>query len=135
MATVKNRYKKKQPDEGTVPPLRSSMLVNNNIMGWFSHYAGEFNFRNGLPISFLPQLVWLIFLGIIYIGIKHDANRTIRQVNQARTRVEDLKVDFTTLKADYMYASKQTEVVKKVQKFGLEESKVPMYRLKPREDQ
>lgn len=133
MATVKNTYRRNK-DRNESGFMKTNILVNNNIMGWFSHYAGSISYERQLPISYLPYLLWLVLIGVFYIGIKHDANRTIRQINKKRARVEDLKVDYTTLKADYMYASKQTEVVKKVQPMGLEESMVPMFKLKPKEE-
>ena len=37
--------------------------------------------------------------------------------------MEDLRADYTTLKADFMYESKQSEVAKRAEKLGLKESK------------
>jgi len=45
------------------------------------------------------------------------------------TEVEDLRADFTTLKAELMFASKQSEVAKKVKEQGLEESMSPPYKI------
>mgnify|MGYP001796119542 FL=1 len=42
-----------------------------------------------------------------------------------KKEIEDLRADYTTLKADYMYASKQSEVAKKVEKLGIKESLRP----------
>ena len=43
--------------------------------------------------------------------------------------VEDLRADYTTLKADLMFSSKQSEVARKVQAFGLKESLIPPYKV------
>jgi hypothetical protein len=46
-----------------------------------------------------------------------------------QTEVEDLRADYTTLKADIMYASKQSEVARRVKDLGLKESINPPYKL------
>jgi hypothetical protein len=43
--------------------------------------------------------------------------------------VEDLRADVTTLEAEYMFSSKQSEVAKNVKTLGLEESKQPPYKI------
>ena len=85
--------------------------------------------EQGIPLKFLPQLLFLAVLLIFYIGNKHFAEKTIRKINQTGIEVEDLRADYTTLKADYMFASKQSEVARRVKKFGLVESKIPPYKI------
>jgi hypothetical protein len=82
-------------------------------------------FENGLPIKYLPPILFLTFLGIIYIGNLHLAEKNIRIIGKLEVEVEDLRADYTTLKADYMYTSKQSEVALKAAKIGLTESNVP----------
>ncbi|MEQ9426216.1 MAG: FtsL-like putative cell division protein [Cyclobacteriaceae bacterium] len=79
----------------------------------------------GIPLKFMPQLLFLAGLLIFYIGNKHFAEKTIRNISKTESQVEDLRADYTTLKADYMFASKQSEVAKKVAGIGLIESKTP----------
>jgi hypothetical protein len=43
--------------------------------------------------------------------------------------VEDLRADFTTLKADVMFSSKQSEVARRVKPLGLKESVKPPYKI------
>ena len=82
-------------------------------------------FENGLPIKYLPPILFLTFLGIVYIGNLHLAEKNIRLIGKLEVEVEDLRADYTTLKADYMYTSKQSEVALKAAKIGLVESNVP----------
>ncbi|MFM8741301.1 MAG: FtsL-like putative cell division protein, partial [Cytophagales bacterium] len=42
---------------------------------------------------------------------------------------EDLRADFTTLKSDVMFASKQSEVARRVKSMGLVESLTPPYKI------
>jgi hypothetical protein len=46
-----------------------------------------------------------------------------------QAEVEDLRADYTTMKADLMFASKQSEVAKKVQLYGLRETLQPPFKL------
>jgi hypothetical protein len=75
--------------------------------------------------AYLPQVLFLMALGILYIGNGHYAENTIRKINEAQKQVEDLRADFHTLKADYMFNSKQSEVASKVRDSGLRESTEP----------
>ena len=46
-----------------------------------------------------------------------------------QVEVEDLRADYTTLKADLMFASKQSEVARQVSEIGLKESLKPPYKV------
>lgn len=62
----------------------------------------------------LPFVLFLAFLGMIYIGNRHSAENNIRKIDRLNKEVKELSWDFKTLKADLMFRSKQTEVVKRV---------------------
>jgi hypothetical protein len=49
----------------------------------------------------------------------------VRSISQLEREVEDLRADYTTLKSDYMFASKQAEISRRVARLGLYESKQP----------
>ncbi|MEM7298707.1 MAG: FtsL-like putative cell division protein [Bacteroidota bacterium] len=76
-----------------------------------------------IHVRFLPQILFLSFLCLLYIGNRHYAEKKIRSISQLETEVEDLRADYTTLKADFMYESKQSEVAKRAEELGLIESK------------
>lgn len=82
-------------------------------------------FEEGFPVQYLPKILFILFLGLIYIGNTHYAEKTVRKINTIQADVEDLRADYTTLKSDLMFASKQSEVAKKVKNIGLKESLIP----------
>ncbi|ELR71862.1 hypothetical protein C900_02237 [Fulvivirga imtechensis AK7] len=82
-------------------------------------------FEHGLPVKYLPHILFVTAIGIFYIGNSHYAEKNIRKIDRLKSEVEDLRADYTTLKADYMYASKQSEVAKNVRKLGIKESLQP----------
>ena len=70
-----------------------------------------------------------MMLLILYIGNTHHAEKTTRAINRAQSEVEDLRADYTTLKADVMFASKQSEVARRVREMGLRESLNPPFKI------
>lgn len=86
-------------------------------------------FEKGLPVRYLPRILFLAMLCIFYISNGHFGNKTIIRLNQTKNEVADLRVDYTTLKAEYMLAGKQSEVARKVAVLGLEESQSPPLKL------
>jgi hypothetical protein len=82
-------------------------------------------FREGIPAQHIPKIAFCFFLCLLYIGFSHQSNRTIQKLNKAKLLLEDLRVNYTTQKAELMYKSKQSEVATMVEPLGLKESEVP----------
>lgn len=89
----------------------------------------ETYFEEGFPVQYLPKILFVMVLGLIYIGNTHHAEKTVREINRAQSDVEDLRADYTTLKADVMFASKQSEVARRVKELGLRESLNPPFKI------
>lgn len=89
----------------------------------------ESYFEEGFPVQYLPKILFVTFLSLVYISNTHYAEKTTRQIDRAQTEVEDLRADYTTLKADVMYASKQSEVARRVKELGLKESVNPPFKV------
>jgi hypothetical protein len=86
-------------------------------------------FEEGFPVQYLPKVLFVMMLLVIYIGNTHYGERTTREINKAQSEVEDLRADYTTLKADLMFASKQSEVARRTRDMGLQESLKPPYKI------
>ena len=70
------------------------------------------------------KIIYLLFFLIFYISNQHSVEKKIREINQAEKEVEELRTDYITLKNNYMFSKKETEVLKRVKKMGLEDSKL-----------
>ena len=90
-------------------------------------------FEEGFPVKYLPKILFVMVIGLIYISNTHYAEKTVRKINNIQAEVEDLRADYTTLKSDLMFASKQSEVAKKVKAFELKESLKPPYKVEVEE--
>ena len=112
------------------------------LTGGFSVFSGiekklrlENYFEEGFPVHYLPKIFFVLALGLIYIGNTHYAEETVRKINMIQIEVEDLRADYTTLKADLMFSSKQSEVARKVKEFGLKESLIPPHKVVVKESE
>jgi hypothetical protein len=86
-------------------------------------------FEEGVPLKYLPYILYLTLITLFYIGNTHFAEKTIRRIDKTKVETEDLRADYTTLKSDYMEASKQSEVARNVAPLGIEESSSPPYQI------
>ncbi len=105
--------------------------------GWFSGLEKKLKLENyfeeGFPVQYLPKILFVMALGLLYISNTHYAEKTVRNISNIQAEVEDLRADYTTLKSDLMFASKQSEVARKVQALGLKESLKPPYKVEVEE--
>jgi len=71
----------------------------------------------------LPFVLFLGFLGTIYIANAHYAEKTVREIQTLQTEVKELRRVYNSLQAEIMYASKKSELEKSVEPLGLEISR------------
>jgi len=125
-----------RPDQADAPataaPIRASRRPAStwslfSLLDRFTNLDGLF--REGLPVRYLPKLLFVMGLTLLYIGNTHFGNRMNRGIQRLKQETEDLRADYTTLKSDYMEASKQSEVARKVAAIGLVESSSPPFRI------
>lgn len=119
-----NTYKVKRKSRGN--RALDSFSVFNLFEKWLKVEDLSFKKVTG---AYLPQILFLMGLGILYIGNGHYAENALRKINTEQKQVEDLRADYHTLKADYMFDSKQSEVASKVKKSGLRESSEPPFKI------
>jgi hypothetical protein len=123
---VKNKFKIKTKS-------KSKSFAKGFFSGIERRLKLENYFEEGFPVKYLPKILFAMVLGLIYISNTHYAEKTVRKINNIQAEVEDLRADYTTLKSDLMFASKQSEVAKKVQAFELKESLTPPYKIEVEE--
>lgn len=126
----KFRIEPEKHNEARVKPKPNAEGSGNSIFSGFEKKLKlESYFEEGFPVQYLPKILFVMVLGILYIGNTHHAERTVREINRSQSEVEDLRADYTTLKADVMFASKQSEVARRVKELGLKESNDPPFKV------
>jgi len=127
MAENKIRTETDRANEVRIKPEQSN--GKSAFSGLEKRLKLESYFEEGFPVKYLPKILFVVFLGLLYISNTHYADKTTRSIDKAQSEVEDLRADFTTLKADVMFASKQSEVARRVKSIGLEESLRPPFKI------
>ena len=125
---MENKFKIK-PDKPEATTRASTPTGNGMFSAIEKRLKLESYFEEGFPIQYLPKILFALMLGILYISNTHYSEKTVRDISAIQAEVEDLRADYTTLKSDLMFASKQSEVAKKVKEFGLKESFKPPYKI------
>lgn len=111
-------------------PVRAERPKGTSIFEILDRYTKmDTLFQYGLPVKFLPYILYLMAVALFYIGNTHYAEKTIRKIDKIKGEAEDLRADYTTLASDYMEASKQSEVGRKVAPTGIVESSSPPYQI------
>ncbi|EKB51073.1 FtsL-like putative cell division protein [Cecembia lonarensis] len=85
---------------------------------------------DGIPVQFVPPFLYVALLALIYIWSNHRAENLIRKIEVVQLEVEDLRADVTTLEAEYMLSSKQSEVARKIAPLGIVEISEPPVKIK-----
>lgn len=78
-----------------------------------------------VPVKYFYYLLWLVLLLIVYERFGYMSENYLRQSIKLKKEVEDLRAEYTSIKANYMKSGKQSEVIEKVRAAGLEENLVP----------
>jgi Bacteriodetes cell division protein (FtsL-like) len=96
------------------------------ILDKFSLWVYEkLDLGDQLPTSTLKHLLWISLLLIMYIYVQHSYEGFIRKIDKSKSEVEELRAAYITQKSKYMYASKQSEIAKKLAPQGLQENITP----------
>lgn len=71
--------------------------------------------------------LFLAALAVIYIYNGHYADKISRDINRTSKELKELQYEYKTLKSEVMFRSKQSELAKAVEPFGLKELTQPPY--------
>ncbi len=134
MSTNKFRIEP-HPHRGNESRIKAAAPGSSIFSGLEKRMNLEAYFEEGFPLQYLPKILFAVFLSLVYISNTHYAEKTTRQIDRVQTDVEDLRADYTTLKADVMFASKQSEVARRVKEIGLKESQNPPYKIVVKESE
>ncbi|HVY75101.1 MAG TPA: FtsL-like putative cell division protein [Puia sp.] len=69
----------------------------------------------------LPFFLFLAFLAVLYIYNGHYADRVVRDIGRTSREVKELQYEYKSLRSEVMFRSKQSELAKAVEPFGLKE--------------
>ena len=78
-----------------------------------------------LPLYLIYRISFVAVLIFIYIYYTMLAEGEIHQIAKIKTELQEVRADYTTQKAEYMKASKQSYLANEMKKYNLELSLIP----------
>lgn len=105
----------------------SSSLVEN-----LKKYT-RIDYKNWL--NNLPLLLFVAILGIIHVANNHMVEYKVREINTLEREIKEMRWHYMTSKSQLMFQSKQSEVAKMVEEFGLQELKSPPFKIEVEKDE
>jgi len=82
----------------------------------------------------LPFVLYVAFLGMIYIGNRHLAENTVRDIDKYSKQQKELSWGYKSSKADLAFKSTLTEVARRADSLGIKESVQPAQKIADKED-
>lgn len=82
-------------------------------------YTALGSFSANLILRNLPFVLFLGFLGTVYIANAHYSEKTVRNIQKLQGEIRELRWKYLSLQAEIMYNSKEAEVEKRVGSLGL----------------
>jgi hypothetical protein len=82
----------------------------------------------------LPFVLFMAFLGMMYIANRHLAEKNIRDIAKLTKEVHELTWEYKVTKADLAFKSTQSEVAKRADTLGVRESIQPAQKITVKED-
>lgn len=77
----------------------------------------------------IPLILYAAFLAIIYITLNHEAENTIRKINQTGRELKELRWKYVDLKTQIMGMTKESQLQKSVSSLRLQITKVPPHKI------
>lgn len=84
--------------------------------------------------SALPFILFVAFLGMLYIGNRHLSENNIRDIDKISKEVKELSWEYKSSKADLAFKSTLTEVAKRADTLGIKEPNQPPQKITVKED-
>ena len=85
----------------------------------------------GIILKHIGFVIWLTFLGIVYIGNNYHAEKVARSINRLQSEVKELRAEAITTATNLMRLNRQSNVQQMVRnnRLDLQESVEPPYKI------
>ncbi len=126
-----SRSERVKPESGKNKNATAESSKNGNKVSVKELIDGTFLIRENV-LKQLPYLLFLTFLGVIYIGNRFHAERMVRQISDLKIEVGNLRSEQITITSELMNISRPSEVAALVESkgLGLKESVDPPKKLR-----
>jgi hypothetical protein len=102
-------------DQEEVTDVKKPSRVRQRRPAWKRMFSYRWIVKN------IPFFLFMAVLAVIYIYNGHSADKTVRQMTKVNRELKELQYEYKTLKSEVMFRSKQSELARAVEPFGLKE--------------
>ncbi|MBK9935855.1 MAG: hypothetical protein IPP05_17360 [Cytophagaceae bacterium] len=113
------------PRKKVVTSQPSRKRKNNITAQVFRWLNQKLEIDEKISMGTFKKVVWLMGLTVIYIFFQHNFDSLIRKLNKADTQLNEQRAAYISHKSKYLYASKQSEVEKKLEIQGFKDNQKP----------
>ncbi|MCD8539022.1 MAG: hypothetical protein LRY55_04100 [Leadbetterella sp.] len=122
-----NQFRRRRSPDSVPVPRKKSWL--NSAADWITLKLG---LEERLTAPALARILWLGVLTVVYIYFQHNFDRLIRDTEKAEKVLAEKRAMYISHKANYLFASKQSEIEKRLEGFTNGQSPVKISTQTPR---
>ena len=86
-----------------------------------------------IHVHYLPYVLFLMLLCLLYIWNRHFAERKVRNIIQLKAQVDDMRADYISHKALLTEQTRRSYIIREAEKLGLKLPEKPPYKLNTRD--
>ncbi len=116
-----NKFKEKPKEKKAKDPNKATSGVFK-LLG--DIVTGNILTRESV-VKTVPYFLFLSFLAIVYISNGYYAEDTVRALNNVNNELKELSSEYISTKSELMFRSKQSEVARALEPYGIKESVTP----------
>jgi hypothetical protein len=132
-----NTFREHQPEKADTPkpPATPKPPKKEGFFDQLNHWITDrLELGNQMPTETLKRIAFVCLLGVLYIYLQYSYEGYIKKIDKARIEMEEARAAYISQKSKYMYASKQSEIAKKLKNEGLEGNITPPIKIVEKEE-
>jgi Bacteriodetes cell division protein (FtsL-like) len=111
-------------------PTSSAQPKSYNIIDPFAIWINKkLEVNEKLSPSTIKKALWFFFLTFVYIFLQHRFDGMIRRLENTETQLQEARASYISYKSKYLFASKQSELEKKLEPMGFEKNGLPPFKI------
>lgn len=114
-----------EPDEAALKPVRKPRKATRRVQEFL---GGDYLSKEWV-VGNLPFLLFVSVLAMFYIGNTYYTEKTYKDIERTKNELKELRYQYINTLSELMFQSRQTEIVKKAETYGLKESILPPYKI------
>jgi Bacteriodetes cell division protein (FtsL-like) len=117
-----NTTRRKVVHENASRPASFDFNIVDPLAVWINK---RLDLEERMSKSNLRLILWFFGLALVYIFLQHRFDGMIRKLENAEIQLQEARASYILHKSKYLYASKQSELAKKLEEKGFEKNGQP----------